>query len=262
MSSDEIQEWPEVGELVLAYAKKITGHGINVTLEEYEDIPGFLHISEVATGWVKNIGRFITVNQKIVLKVTRVNERRGEIDLSLRQVGSEERKKKLISIKRYDKSRSIFDSMQMKLKITDDEKENYFQIVEDEFEYIYDGLEGLVKNGESAFKKLGIPDKVIDSLKTISKDKIVIPLVNVTGTMEITSLEPDGVNLIKDILTNVNKTKSKVNNVEIYYLGAPKYKITAFSENYKKAEKILSASVEKIEKSLHNKGKFSFTKNK
>ena len=80
--------------------------------------------------------------------------------------------------------------------------------------------------------------------------------------MEITSLEPDGVNLIKDILTNVNKTKSKVNNVEIYYLGAPKYKITAFSENYKKAEKILSSSVEKIEKSLHKKGKFSFTKNK
>ena len=150
----------------------------------------------------------------------------------------------------------------MKLKITDDEKENYFQIVEEEFEFIYDGLEGLVKNGESAFKKLDIPDKVIDSLKTISKDKIVIPLVNVTGTMEITSLEPDGVNLIKDILTNVNKTKSKVNNVEIYYLGAPKYKITAFSENYKKAEKILSSSVEQIEKSLHKKGKFSFTKNK
>ena len=138
----------------------------------------------------------------------------------------------------------------------------YFQIVEEEFEFIYDGLEGLVKNGESAFKKLDIPDKVIDSLKTISKDKIVIPLVNVTGTMEITSLEPDGVNLIKDILTNVNKTKSKVNNVEIYYLGAPKYKITAFSENYKKAEKILSSSVEKIEKSLHKKGKFSFTRNK
>ena len=166
-----------------------------------------------------------------------------------------------MTIKRYEKSRSIFDSMQIKLKITDDEKENYFQIMEDEFEFIYDGLVGLVKNEESAFK-LGIPDKVIDSLKTISKDKIIIPLVNVTGTMEITSLEPDGVNLIKDILTNVNKTKSKVNNVEIYYLGAPKYKITAFSENYKKAEKILSASVEKIEKSLHNKGKFSFTKNK
>ena len=117
MSSDEIQEWPEVGELVLAYARKITGHGINVTLEEYEDMPGFLHISEVATGWVKNIGRFITVNQKIVLKVTRVNERRGEIDLSLRQVGSEERKKKLMTIKRYEKSRSIFDSMQIKLKM-------------------------------------------------------------------------------------------------------------------------------------------------
>ena len=178
MNSDEIQEWPEVGELVLAYARKVTNHGINVTLEEYEDIPGFLHISEVATGWVKNIGRFITVNQKIVLKVTRVDEKRGEIDLSLRQVGSEERKKKLISIKRYDKSRSIFDSMQMKLKITDDEKEDYFQIIEEEFGFIYNGLEDLVKNGESSFKKLDIPDKVVDSLKTISKDSVDLVLTD------------------------------------------------------------------------------------
>lgn len=262
MSSDEIQEWPEVGELVLAFTRKVTKHGVNVILEEYEDMPGFLHISEVATGWVKNIGRFITVNQKIVLKVTRVNEGRGEIDLSLRQVGTEERKKKLISIKRYDKSSAIFDSMQMKLKITDDDKENYFQMVEDEFEFAYNGLESLVKNGESAFKNLDMPDKIVDMLKTISKDKIIIPLVSVTGTMEITSLEADGVNLIKRILTDINKTKSKTNNVEIYYLGAPKYKITAFSEKYKKAEKILASSVEKIEKSLHNKGKFSFTKNK
>ena len=61
---------------------------------------------------------------------------------------------------------------------------------------------------------------------------------------------------------NVNKTKSKANNVEIYYLGAPKYKITAFSENYKTAERVLSSSVEKIEKSIRNKGKFAFTKNK
>ena len=111
----ESQDNPEVGELVLALIKKISSHGVTVNLEEYDNRSGFLHISEVATGWVKNISRFVTINQKVVLKVIRLDVVRGEVDLSLRQVSGEERKQKLLSIKRYDKSKSIFDSMQIKL---------------------------------------------------------------------------------------------------------------------------------------------------
>ena len=91
----ESQDNPEVGELVLALIKKISSHGVTVNLEEYDNRSGFLHISEVATGWVKNLSRFVTINQKVVLKVIRVDVVRGEVDLSLRQVSGEERKQKL-----------------------------------------------------------------------------------------------------------------------------------------------------------------------
>ena len=129
----ENQDMPEVGELVLALVTSMSSHGAKVVLEEYNNMYGFLHVSEIATGWVKNVSRFVTVNQKVVLKVIRVDSARTEVDLSLRQVSGEDRKQKLLSMKRYDKSRSIFDTLQTRVKLTEDQKNEYLDKVEDQF---------------------------------------------------------------------------------------------------------------------------------
>mgnify|MGYP006174020873 CR=1 FL=1 len=60
---------PEEGDIVIANVKQVTNHGAYVFLEEYENMTGFLHISEIATGWIRNIERYVRPNQKIVLKV-------------------------------------------------------------------------------------------------------------------------------------------------------------------------------------------------
>ena len=250
---------PEVGELVLALVTSMSSHGAKVVLEEYNNMYGFLHVSEIATGWVKNVSRFVTVNQKVVLKVIRVDSARTEVDLSLRQVSGEDRKQKLLSMKRYDKSRSIFDTLQTRVKLTEDQKNEYLDKVEDQFGTVYSGLEELIRDGDKAFNKLDIPEKVVAELANISKSKISIPMVNVTGIIQVTTQDPDGINLIKNSMSQVlsNKTGKKV---EISYLGSPKYKITVYSEDYKSAEKKLSSAVEKIKKSIGKKADFSFSK--
>ena len=255
----ENQDMPEVGELVLALVTSMSSHGAKVVLEEYNNMYGFLHVSEIATGWVKNVSRFVTVNQKVVLKVIRVDSTRTEVDLSLRQVSGEDRKQKLLSMKRYDKSRSIFDTLQTKLKLTEDQKNEYLDKVEDQFGTVYSGLEELIRDGDKAFNKLDIPEKVVAELANISKSKISIPMVNVTGIIQVTTQDPDGINLIKNSMSQVlsNKTGKKV---EISYLGSPKYKITVYSEDYKSAEKKLSSALEKIKKSIGKKADFSFSK--
>jgi len=254
----ENQDMPEVGELVLALVTSMSSHGAKVVLEEYNNMYGFLHVSEIATGWVKNVSRFVTVNQKVVLKVIRVDSARTEVDLSLRQVSGEDRKQKLLSVKRYDKSRSIFDTLQTKLKLTDEQKNEYFDKVEDQFVTVYSGLEELIRDGK-AFGQLDIPEKTVAELTGISKSKIAIPMVNVTGIIQVTTQDSDGINLIKDSMSQVlsNKTGKRV---EISYLGSPKYKITVYSEDYKSAEKRLSSALEKIKKSIGKKADFSFSK--
>jgi len=255
----ENQDMPEVGELVLALVTSMSSHGAKVVLEEYNNMYGFLHVSEIATGWVKNVSRFITVNQKVVLKVIRVDSARTEVDLSLRQVSGEDRKQKLLSIKRYDKSRSIFDTLQTKAKLTEDQKNEYFDKVENQFGTVYSGLEELIRDRNESFDKLGIPEKVVAELANISKSKISIPMVNVTGIIQVTTQDPDGINLIKSSMSQVLSNKAG-KKVEISYLGSPKYKITVYSEDYKSAEKKLSSALEKIKKSIGKKADFSFSK--
>ena len=48
----EVHELPEVGEIVVATITRIGDHGAYATLDEYNNIQGFLHASEIAHGWV------------------------------------------------------------------------------------------------------------------------------------------------------------------------------------------------------------------
>ncbi|MEC8948750.1 MAG: S1 RNA-binding domain-containing protein, partial [Candidatus Thermoplasmatota archaeon] len=48
-------ELPEEGEFVIGRVSEVRNHGADVELLEYPGQKGFVHISEVASGWVKYI---------------------------------------------------------------------------------------------------------------------------------------------------------------------------------------------------------------
>jgi translation initiation factor 2 subunit 1 len=80
--SSEKQEWPEVGDLVIATVETVTDYGAYVKLDEFEK-KGLLHVSEISSSWIRNLRDFVREGQKVVLKVLRVNPEKGHIDLSL-----------------------------------------------------------------------------------------------------------------------------------------------------------------------------------
>src|ERR1035438_9146271 len=100
----ESNELPERGDIVLCTVREITPHGIYVDLDEYNHMNGFLPLSEISTGWVRNIDRVAKVQQKLVLKVIRAERSRREVDLSLRQVTNEEKRTKLIGWKQNERA--------------------------------------------------------------------------------------------------------------------------------------------------------------
>src|SRR5271169_6899536 len=115
----ENSELPDRGEIVLCTVREITPHGIYVDLDEYNNMNGFLHISEISTGWVRNIERVAKVDQKLVLKVIRAERSRREVDLSLRQVTNEEKRTKLIEWKQNEKAVTIMSMVKKTLGMDD-----------------------------------------------------------------------------------------------------------------------------------------------
>ena len=88
--------------------------------------------------------------------------------------------------------------------------------------------------------------------------KIKLPSVEIRGIMEITNNKSDGVEIIKKALLNILKKDS---TIDITYLGAPKYRLSITSEDFKSAEKSLKPIIEEVQTNIEKKkGSFKFTR--
>ena len=253
--STEIQEMPEQGEIILATVTKVMDHGAYVTLDEYEDIQGFLHISEIAPGWIRSVNRFVKDGEKKVLLVKKVKA--GDIDLSLKQVSKDQKKQKLKEVKKFEKGKTLLQNVKDKAKLSDEEIEKIEDKIYTKFDSVYDAFMEIARNGIITIKELKLAKKTTTAIEDICS-KIKLPSVEIRGIMEITNTKSDGVEIIKKTLLDIIKKDS---TLDITYLGAPKYRISITSEDFKSAEKTLKPIIQEIQTNIEKKkGVFKFTR--
>ena len=255
--STEIQEMPERGEIVLATVSKVMDHGAYVTLDEYDDIQGFLHISEIAPGWIRSVSRFVRDGEKKVLLVKKVNSRRGDIDLSLKQISKDQKKQKLKQVKKFEKGRTLLQSVQEKAELSDEQVERLEDSIFSKFDSVYDAFIEIGRNGIESVKELELAEDTAVVIEEICS-KIRLPSVEIRGIMEITSSRTDGVEIIKKTLLDELR---KDPTIGITYLGAPKYRLSITSDNFKSAEKLLKPIIAEIQANIEKKkGSFKFVR--
>ena len=259
MSSD--LELPEQGEIVVATISKIIDHGAYVTLDEYDGMQGFLHISEVAPGWIRSVGKFVREGEKKVLLVKKVNPGRSDIDLSLKQVSADQRKKKLLEVKREEKGRTLMRSIADKAELSEADRERVEDLLYSKYDSLFDAFMGIAtRGGVEVVKDLGIPGRTLEVIKEVCA-KIKLPSVQVRGVMEITSPAPNGVEIIKKTLQDASGYGDGGGDikVEITYLGAPKYRLGITAPDFKAAEKAIKPIIAGIQQSIEKKrGAFKF----
>ena len=259
MSISETKKLPDLGEIVIVTVKEVTGHGAYVTLDEYDNLTAFLHISEIATGWIRNIERYVKAKQKTVLKVIRVNPTRSEVDLSLKQVTGEEKKAKVMEVKKDEKGANFMDVIKTNLGYDQSSIKEIEEKISQKYDFIYDAFEAVAIKGPEVLSTLDLKPEVIEAIELESK-KIQIPHIEVRAVLDITVRKGDGIDTIKNILGSVDGSKNN-SKIDITYIGAPKYRITVTSENFKIAEKALNHAIEKIKTNIEkNAGTFKFTR--
>lgn len=241
----KMDEWPDLGELVIATVDRIVDYGVYVRLDEYEK-EGFLHISEISSSWVKNIRDFVKEGQKVVLKVLRVDPERNHIDLSLRRVTKRERRERILLWKRSRRAESLFRSAAKRLGMPAEELyEKAGTIMEKVFGDLYEGLERAAREGADALIEHGIDEKLAEALTEVAKERIKVTMVKVKGILNLTCLEPDGVLRIKKALMNAKRvSKPRGAQINIYVVAAPRYCVEVLASDYKKAEEILRRAAE------------------
>ncbi|MBN1762856.1 MAG: translation initiation factor IF-2 subunit alpha [Methanomicrobia archaeon] len=251
-------EWPERGELVVCTVRELENFGAFVSLEEYGDKEGLIHIAQVSSGWVKHLRDHVREGQKIVCKVLHVDERRGHIDLSLKAVKDSQKRQRIKEWKNEKKAKKwlalALAAPTSQLSLSKEELEAVEIVLLDAYGSLYDAFEDFVRVGKGAVLELGITADYADAIYEVACANVNLPSVQINGYVELKCPLSDGVERIKAALTKAEeefKTKlareSKAEDettsditVECFYIGAPRYKIRVKAPNYKEAEGVLS----------------------
>jgi len=245
-------EFPESGDLVVCSVTNVKNFGAFVTLDEYGAKEGFIHVRDVATGWVKYIRDHVREGQKVVCKVLGVDREKGHIDLSLKQVNEHARREKIQEWKNEKKADKLLEIVGSKMGKTVDEA--YAEVGEKlvkEYGGLYGAFEEVTTNSE-ALKELGFDKKWSAAISEVAKENIELPSVTIDGTLELNCPVADGIDHVKKALAV--GLDSDDGDIKIHYVGAPKYKITITAEDYKVAEQLMKDSVQRISSSIEKHG--------
>ncbi|MHC1625158.1 MAG: translation initiation factor IF-2 subunit alpha [Methermicoccaceae archaeon] len=236
---------PEPGDFVVCTVKDVQNFGAFVDLDEYPGVEGFIHISEVAAGWIKYIRDHIREGQKIVCKVLTVGRANQRIDLSLKDVNEHQKRAKIQEWKNEQKATKWLSFLEERAGISEEDiailKDKFLE----NFSLLYEGFEKVATNGPEVLVELGVPEEWAQEIAMIASENINLPQVTISGYLDIICPLPDGVDVIKGVLSGIYEIKEKDVNLEVTYTGAPRYRMTVTAPNYKLAEQILRKAADK-----------------
>jgi len=236
--------WPENGELVVGEVDEIADFGVFVDLYEYEDKRGLAHISEVASGWIKNVRDHVREGQTVVAKVLDVDESSQQIDLSIKDVNEHQRKDKIQDWKNEQKADNWM-SIAFGEDVSDEQYSTVANEIIAEYESLYDGFEQAAIHGREALEGLDLDDEDVDAIVDTARENVSVPYVNVTGYVDLECPTADGVDTIKEALQAAEGDGDLPDEIElaVTYVGSPEYRVEVRAPDYKTAESQLEASV-------------------
>jgi translation initiation factor 2 subunit 1 len=247
--------WPENGELVVGKVDEIADFGVFIDLEEYEDKRGLVHISEVASGWIKNVRDHVREGQTVVAKVLGVDESAQQIDLSLKDVNEHQRKEKIQEWKNEQKA-----DKWMTIAFGDDISDEQYAAVANEllaeFGSLYDGFEQAAIHGNEALEDVDLDDDEVAQIVETARENVAVPYVNVTGYVDLECPTPDGVDRIKEALQAAEGDGELPDEIElsVSYVGSPEYRIKVRAPDYKTAESALEESAQRAKETIEAAG--------
>jgi translation initiation factor 2 subunit 1 len=247
--------WPEKGELVVGTVDEIADFGVFIDLDEYEDKRGLVHISEVASGWIKNVRDHVREGQTAVAKVLDVDESSQQIDLSLKDVNEHQRKEKIQEWKNEQKA-DKWMTLAFGEDVTDEQYGAVANALLAEFGSLYEGFEQAAIHGAPALEDVDLEDGEVEAVVSTARENVSVPYVTVTGYVDLQCPTGDGVDSIREALQAAEGNGDIPEGVEldVSYVGSPEYRIRVRAPDYKTAESHLESSADRARVQIETDG--------
>ena len=247
--------WPEPGELVVGKVEEIEDFGVFVDLEEYAGKRGLAHVSEVASGWIKNISDHVKEGQTVVAKVLDIDRSSQQIDLSIKDVNDHQRSEAIQRWKNEQKA-----DKWLTLAFGEEMSDEQFRTVADElidaFGSLYEGFKEAAIHGEKGLEDVDLDAEEIDAIVQTARENVSVPYVTVTGYVDLESPNPDGVDDVKAALQAAEGDGQIPEEVkmDVTAVGAPEYRIKIQAPTYKTAESQLEEAADRAVASIEDAG--------
>ncbi len=236
------ETFPEEGEIVLCTVKKILPNSVFVSLDEYKEREGIIHISEIAPGRIRTIRDYVAEGRKIVCKILRANRERNQLDLSLRRVTVSMQIEKKTEMKMEQKAEKILEFIAQQTKTT---LENMHKQVGEKLIKAYGSLNAalneMLAQGEKAATSIGIDATIAKKINELIQTRMKPTEVEMTTNVELKSRAANGIEVIKKVIKQTKDyAKTKKYDPAFKYLGAPRYSLTLKAKDYKTADGVLA----------------------
>lgn len=243
---------PDEGDFVVITLTDVDKNSAYADLDEYEDLTGLIHISEVSRSWIQDIRKELSEGEKTVAQV--IDTEDDSISLSIKRVNDNQKRNTMARWKKEQKAEKFIDELADKLGR--EKEELYDDIVfpmQREFGSSFHGFE-IAEAREEDLKEL-FDEETVESIQEVARENINLKQEKLEGEIEIAFDQSNGVERLKEALSEVE------DGVEIKYVSAPTYAITAWGRTQELAKKRMDESVRTIrEKADDLDGKFEFNR--
>jgi len=223
-------------ELVVCRVKQINPHSVLVDILDYGR-EGMIHISELASGWVRDIRQHVREGELVVAKVIKLDEIPM---LSLKRVKREEKRTKLREYELEKRAKKLLEVILEKSGKIELQSEIERRL-KDSFGSVAEAFRVAKRREELIEKEIG---KELAELMKIEADELFKRKEIVfKAELVMSSLAPNGIEIIKQVLE-----KAKSSGLEVSYISAPRYLVKYSSRDPKRGEKSFLKKLEEVKK--------------
>ena len=214
-----------------------------------------LFSGEITLKRVNFINRLLSVGKEEVLRVLRVDTQKGFIDLSKKQVKTDEIDE---CKKKFGKSKAVEGIVKLLSVHTKKSMEylykNLIWPLYKTHEHAYDALKSILNGDDKILEGLKITDDIKEELIKILKVRLVPQPVKIRSDFKLTCYTFEGIDAIKESLLNGEKKGTEAIPIKFRVIGSPLYECSISTINKKEGIEVMNAALQEVKKSIEAKG--------